>query len=132
MGGCASKKIILFQDHSSKKPTRSLSASSLANNVVKVVDINGELQEFDGPISAREVTSSNPNCFVCSAETMLIDSFVPCLSDRDVLEPGHLYFLMPEGRSKTPLSLEDLCALAIKASSYICIDDLKVSFRHGK
>ncbi|GAB2282533.1 hypothetical protein Dimus_017074 [Dionaea muscipula] len=129
MGGRCSKKICwLLRDSSPKKRI-----GKGANKVVKVVDINGELREFQGPISAGAVAaSSNPNCFVCSAETMLIDSFVPCLSDQEELEPGRLYFLMPERRSKSLLSLEDLCALAIKASSILCIDDLQLSFRRDK
>ncbi|GMH14750.1 hypothetical protein Nepgr_016591 [Nepenthes gracilis] len=93
-------------------------------HTVKVVDMDGRVQEYKPQISAEQVMSQNPNRFLCSWETMLIDSCAQPVPDQEGLQPGHLYFLMPATRTNWPLSLEDLCDLAIKASSNLCINDL--------
>ncbi|PSS29393.1 Mitochondrial fission regulator like [Actinidia chinensis var. chinensis] len=82
-----------------------------------VIGLDGGLQEFKSPIKACYILSQNPNCFLCSSETMFIGSHVPHVTDDEELQLGQIYFLMPISKSQTPLSLQDLCALAIKAST---------------
>ena len=82
-----------------------------------VIDLDGGLPEFKQPIKACYVLSQNPNCFLCSSETMFIGSHVPHVADDEELQLGQIYFLMPISKSQTPLSLQDLCALGIKAST---------------
>ncbi|KAG5526563.1 hypothetical protein RHGRI_032744 [Rhododendron griersonianum] len=82
-----------------------------------VVDLDGGLQEFRKPIRAGKILSQNPNCFLCSSETMFVASHVPHVPNNEELQLGTIYFLIPTSKSQTPLSLQDLCALAIKASS---------------
>ncbi|KAH7835111.1 hypothetical protein Vadar_022960 [Vaccinium darrowii] len=82
-----------------------------------VIDLEGKLQNFSQPIKASEILSQNPNCFLGSSETMFIGSHVPQVPNNEELQLGQIYFLIPISKSRTPLSLQDLCALAIKASS---------------
>ncbi|KAE8695187.1 hypothetical protein F3Y22_tig00110733pilonHSYRG00395 [Hibiscus syriacus] len=90
----------------------------------KVVDMNGGVQELKQPIQAKKIISQNPNCFLCSSESMSIGTCVPQVPDDEELQPGKIYFLMPLSHSHIPLSLPDLCALAIKASSATYTVDL--------
>eukprot|EP00261_Vitis_vinifera_P016955 XP_010646390.1 PREDICTED: uncharacterized protein LOC104878189 [Vitis vinifera] len=84
----------------------------------RVIHVDGDqIQEFKQPIRARNITSQNPGCFICNSESMFIGSCVPQLPEEELLQPGQIYFLMPISRARIPLSLSDLCALAIKASS---------------
>ncbi|XVE87233.1 hypothetical protein DITRI_Ditri18aG0100100 [Diplodiscus trichospermus] len=48
---------------------------------------------------------------------MSIGTCVPHVPDDEELQPGQIYFLLPLSQSHKPLSLPDLCSLAIKASS---------------
>ncbi|KAJ0010844.1 hypothetical protein Pint_34557 [Pistacia integerrima] len=84
---------------------------------VKIIHLDGRLQEFREPIEARNVLSQNPNCYLCSSESMFIGSQVPHLAKEEQLQQGQIYFLMPLSKSQAPLTLQDLCSLAIKASS---------------
>lgn len=68
------------------------------------------------PVKAGHILSQNPNCFLCSSESMKIDSIVPQISSDRELELGEIYFLIPLAKSHLPLSLTDLCALAAKAN----------------
>ncbi|KAH7835685.1 hypothetical protein Vadar_028755 [Vaccinium darrowii] len=83
----------------------------------KVIDLEGGLQEFIQPIRAGQILYQNPNCFLCSSETMFLGSRMPQVPNNEELQLGQIYFLIPISKSQTPLTLPDLCALAIKASS---------------
>ncbi|XP_057493258.1 uncharacterized protein LOC130778783 [Actinidia eriantha] len=82
-----------------------------------VIGLDGGLQEFKQPIKACYILSQNPKCFLCSSETMFLGSHAPHVTDDEALQLGQIYFLMPISKSQTPLSLQDLCVLAIKAST---------------
>ncbi|CAL1380427.1 unnamed protein product [Linum trigynum] len=92
-------------------------------NTVKVVNADGKLQEFSHPIRAGKVVSlslsSSPpgRCFVCSSESMSIGKLAPPLGDEEELQLGQLYFLLPVCFARNPLSISDLCDLAVKASA---------------
>lgn len=88
-----------------------------AKGKAKVIHADGRMEEFKQPIRAINITSENPGFFLCNSELMFIGSCVPELAEKDVLEAGQIYFLMPNSRAHYPLSLADVCALAIKASS---------------
>ncbi|KAL3621206.1 hypothetical protein CASFOL_036118 [Castilleja foliolosa] len=82
----------------------------------KVVGLDGRLEEFRRRTTTAEVVSGHPDCYLCSSDTMVINSIAPQLPNDYVLQFGQIYFLMPLSKSLTPLSLQDLCVLAIKAS----------------
>ncbi|KAF3438854.1 hypothetical protein FNV43_RR17129 [Rhamnella rubrinervis] len=82
-----------------------------------VIDVDGKVQELKQPIQAKQVISQHPNCFLCSSESMSVGTLVPFVPDEEYLQPGQIYFLLPRSQAQQPLSLPDLCLLAIKASS---------------
>ncbi|OMO84203.1 hypothetical protein COLO4_22167 [Corchorus olitorius] len=108
MGACAS---------STSNSKSGKAASITTRTSAKVVHIDGRVQEFRQPIQAKNIISQNPNCFLCSSESMSIGTCVPQVPDDEELQPGQVYFLLPLSQSDKPLSLPELCALAIKASS---------------
>ncbi|XP_050365319.1 uncharacterized protein LOC126783829 [Argentina anserina] len=83
---------------------------------VKIVHLNGKLQELRNPVQASHILSKNPNCFLCPSESMFVDADAPQVPKNEELQLGQIYFLMPVSQLKAPLSLQDLCSLAIKAS----------------
>lgn len=84
---------------------------------IKIIHMDGCIEEFSDPIKASKITSRNPNFFLCNSEQMLIGSCVPSLSPDENLQIGQIYFLLPLSLAQSPLSLPDLCNFAIKASS---------------
>ncbi|KAK9286089.1 hypothetical protein L1049_014469 [Liquidambar formosana] len=113
MGVCASSQI-----------TRQ-SGSTDWPHTAKIIHLDGRLQEFKQPIKTRHILSQNPNSFLCSSECMYVDCHVPHVPEDEELQLGQLYFLMPISQSHTSLSLQDLCALAIKASAALSRSDAK-------
>ncbi|KAL8238176.1 hypothetical protein R6Q59_019257 [Mikania micrantha] len=90
-----------------------------SHTTVKVIhSIDGRMHEFRPPIKASNVLSDQQpdTYFLCSAEEMFVNCQVPRVSADEHLQPGNLYFIMPISRSYRPISLQELCLLAIKAS----------------
>lgn len=86
-------------------------------STAKVIHLDGRLQEFMESIKASHILSQNPNFFLCSLESMYVDSHAPHVPIDEELQLGQIYFLIPTSKSHVPLSLQDLCSLAIKAST---------------
>ncbi|KAB1214629.1 hypothetical protein CJ030_MR5G002860 [Morella rubra] len=98
------------------------------SKTAKVIHMDGWLQEFKHPVQAQAVTSQNPNCFLCSYESLNIGTCAPQLAASEELQPGYIYFLMPLSYAHQPLSLPDLCSLAIKATSALRHNGVDFSF----
>ncbi|KAG6709586.1 hypothetical protein I3842_06G139400 [Carya illinoinensis] len=92
-------------------------------STAKLIDLDGKLQEFRHPTIAGRILSHNPNCVLCCSDSMYINSSVPLIPKNEELQLGQIYFLLPLSKSHVPLSLQDLCALAIKASSALAYSE---------
>ncbi|XP_050384210.1 uncharacterized protein LOC126800838 [Argentina anserina] len=75
------------------------------------------VQELKQPIQARRIISQHPDHVLCNSEAMSVGTCAPHVPGDEVLQPGQIYFLMPLQQAQNPLSLPELCDLAIKASS---------------
>lgn len=124
MGVCASsptpttKRVTGVNERGSSSVAERIRRLPLQANTSKVINAaDGRLQEFRTPIQAKQITSKNPNYFLCNSETMSVGACLSRAADEEELQPGQIYFLLPESRVQKPLSLPDLCSLAIKASS---------------
>ncbi|XP_058080745.1 uncharacterized protein LOC131228927 [Magnolia sinica] len=106
MGNCAS-------------PPANRRRISQPSATVKVIHVDGTLQEFDQPIKAGHVTAQNPSCFLCSSESMHLGSHLPRVGEDEELQLGQFYFLMPHEISQNALSLPQLCELAVKVSAVL-------------
>ncbi|XP_055814767.1 uncharacterized protein LOC129884495 [Solanum dulcamara] len=109
MGSCTSSPLMTKQSGS----VMNLPVTKVA----MVIQMNGKLQEFRQPITAGEILVQNPDFFLCSSEAMNVNSLVPQLAKDEILQLGQLYFLLPVSKLQTPFSLQDICVLAVKAST---------------
>ncbi|XP_031484115.1 uncharacterized protein LOC116253440 [Nymphaea colorata] len=82
-----------------------------------VINHQGGLLEFRPPTTAGQVVARNPDCFLCCAESMRVDSRAVRLGPREPLESGQMYFLLPLSRLTYRFTLADMCELAVRASS---------------
>ncbi|GAV68265.1 DUF4228 domain-containing protein [Cephalotus follicularis] len=96
-----------------------VSESIKGASTTMVIHMDGRVEQLKKPIQAKIITSQNPNCFLCSSESMFIGTCVPRVPDEEDLQLGLIYFLLPQSEARKPLSLPDLCGLAIKASCAI-------------
>ncbi|KAJ4838568.1 hypothetical protein Tsubulata_047849, partial [Turnera subulata] len=62
-------------------------------STIKIVQVDGKLQVLKQPIQARNITSQDPNCFLCSLESMSIGNSVQRVPDEEELQPAQIYFL---------------------------------------
>ncbi|XP_068655253.1 uncharacterized protein [Aristolochia californica] len=87
----------------------------------KVIHVDGRLQEFPVPVKAGHVVSQNPSCFLSCSESMFLNSSAPRVADSEELQLGQIYFLVPLAHADNPLSLPDICSLAVKASAALAV-----------
>ncbi|XP_076957531.1 uncharacterized protein LOC143633042 [Bidens hawaiensis] len=109
MGLCASCHL----SHLTTKDGRLMTNWSTTVKVINSGD--GRLQEFKQPVMVSHVLSGHPAAFLCSSDTMFVGCHVPQMPGNEELQMGQIYFLMPLSNSNNPLSLHELCSLAIKA-----------------
>ncbi|KAL9659807.1 hypothetical protein QQ045_024616 [Rhodiola kirilowii] len=88
--------------------------STSAALVFSVVD--GRLKEFKQRITAGEVVVSNET-FLASSECLEVGWHVPRVPLDEVLQATQLYLLLPVSYLLSPLSLHDLCDLAVRAGA---------------
>ncbi|XP_030442061.1 uncharacterized protein LOC115664251 [Syzygium oleosum] len=117
MGNCAAPQIT--RNGGLAMTTHHHSWSSSSPSTLKLIHMDGRLQEFTQTMKASHLLSQNPDCFLCSSESMFIDSTVPQIHEEEDLHLGQLYFFLPLSMSRAPLSLQELCLLAIKASAVL-------------
>lgn len=86
MGCCVSLR-------SSSSSSSSAAAATKIKNV-RVVHLNGCVEEFDYPVSVSQVTGRPPKHFIFTASQLLSAGLQPLKPDT-LLERGNVYFLLP-------------------------------------
>ena len=100
MGGCLSCK--------SSKPT--------SKNIIRVVHLNGYIEDFEDQVTVSQVTGKPPTHFMCTQAQLLSPGSKPLKPDTS-LEPGRLYFLLPYSILRPDVSPVDLASLAKKLTA---------------
>ncbi|KAK9271021.1 hypothetical protein L1049_026609 [Liquidambar formosana] len=103
----------------------------------KVISVAGDLREYSLPFTASEVlqmesSSDSSACFVCNSDRLYYDDYIPALHPEDPLQPGQIYFLLPNSKLQYRLSASDMAALAVKASLALQNSSLKGGRRRKK
>ncbi|KAL2338674.1 hypothetical protein Fmac_013120 [Flemingia macrophylla] len=91
----------------------SCNSSSTFKNI-RVVHLNGYVEYFEQPISARQVIgyTSKSNHFLCTSTQLLSSSCSKSLDGDTHLQPGHVYLMLPYSVLQPDVSPVDLAGLA--------------------
>ncbi|CAK8564100.1 unnamed protein product [Lathyrus sativus] len=90
----------------------SCNASSIFQNIIRVVHVDGSVEDFHQPISAYQIIGNQPKHFVCTSIQLLSSSYKPLKPDNSQLQPGQLYFMLPYSVLQADVSPVDLACLA--------------------
>lgn len=63
---------------------------------IKLINSDGVVRIYDRPIYVSEVLLEFPKHLVCRSDSFYIGQKIPPLSDQDLLQLGHKYFLLPK------------------------------------
>jgi hypothetical protein len=87
----------------------------------RVVLPSGELREYSQPATAavalEEVGHAKQGWFLCDADAMGFEGSVAAVAGGEELRPGQIYFVLPAEMLRRRLTLEEVSALAVKASA---------------
>ncbi|XP_022728784.1 uncharacterized protein LOC111284363 [Durio zibethinus] len=85
-------------------------------NIIRVVHLNGFVEDFEYPVSVSEVTGRSPKQFLCTP-AQLISNCSQGLQPDTILEAGHIYFLLPYSTLHPDVSPVDLASIARKLTA---------------
>ncbi|XP_010922659.1 uncharacterized protein [Elaeis guineensis] len=67
-----------------------------ALDVVRIVHLNGHVEEYGRPVSAGEILAANPNHIITKPCLQGVNHKILIVSPESDLKRGHIYFLIPE------------------------------------
>ncbi|XP_022728782.1 uncharacterized protein LOC111284362 [Durio zibethinus] len=79
-------------------------------NTIRLVHLDGYVEDFDHPISVGEVIGKSPNQFLCAAAQLVSAGSKPLHPDTQ-LQPGHLYFVLPLSTLQDDVSPLDMASV---------------------
>ncbi|KAJ0231639.1 hypothetical protein HA466_0297590 [Hirschfeldia incana] len=92
----------------------------------KIVTVNGDLREYNVPVSASQVlesessssssSSRSSSLFLCNSDSLYYDDFIPAIESEEILTADQIYFVLPISKRQYRLTASDMAALAVKAS----------------
>lgn len=91
-------------------------SSSQTFDGVRVIHINGYVEDFAAPVTVGQVTGKPPRQVLCSSNHLLSPGSRPLRPD-DPLEPGQLYFLLPHSVFQSDSSPMDLASLVTRLTA---------------
>ncbi|XWS70977.1 hypothetical protein CRYUN_Cryun03dG0097500 [Craigia yunnanensis] len=91
-------------------------SSSSVKNIIRVVHLNGFVEDFTYPVSVTQVTGRPPKQFLCTP-AQLISNCSKGLQPDTILEPGHIYFLLPYSTLQPDVSPANLASIARKLTA---------------
>ncbi|XP_073148479.1 uncharacterized protein [Henckelia pumila] len=66
-----------------------------ALDLIRIVHLNGYVEEFSGPATAAQVLNNNPNHVLTKPSTQEVGRRILILSPESELKRGSIYFLIP-------------------------------------
>ncbi|KAE9607768.1 hypothetical protein Lal_00013432 [Lupinus albus] len=98
-----------------------------------IVVPNEKLHEFSYPVKVSSLLQKYPSTFICNSDDMDFNNVVKAIDGDQMLKLGHLYFALPISELERKLQVEDMAALAVKASMVIAKSDgQKCGFRRKR
>ncbi|KAF9616686.1 hypothetical protein IFM89_031550 [Coptis chinensis] len=89
--------------------------SSSSFDSIRVVHLNGYIENFEDPITAKQVTGNLPKHFICTMTQLLLG--LKPIRPEVQLEPGCIYFLLPYSVLGPDISSGDMVALAARLTA---------------
>ncbi len=90
--------------------------SSPAFKSIRLVHLNGFVEDFEQPVCVSQVTDKSPKHFVCTPAQLLSNCSKPLKPDTQ-LEAGKFYFLLPFSALQADVSPMDLASVVRKLTA---------------
>ncbi|XP_059461953.1 uncharacterized protein LOC132190944 [Corylus avellana] len=97
-------------------PCFSFCRSSPASKSIRLVHMNGYVEDFEHPVSVSQATGKPPKHFVCTPAQLLCAGSEPLNPDTQ-LEAGKIYFLLPFSVLRADVSPLDLVSIVRKLTA---------------
>lgn len=122
MGGCFSSGKGTHEFNQRSPPT------------AKVVSVNGDLKEFQLPITVSQVLiqlETSNSWFICISDSLCFDELITASKMEDQLQANELYFALPLSKLEKPISASYMASLAVKASMVLQNSSSDIGKKYG-
>ncbi|KAI4386330.1 hypothetical protein MLD38_004271 [Melastoma candidum] len=99
--------------HDSCLPT----SASPVPAAINLVMLDGHVKTYHRPVPVAELMSGFPKHLVCHSDAFYIGRKIPALSEHDLLEPGHNYFLLPSHFFQSVLTFVNIASFVASQSN---------------
>ncbi|OAY46707.1 uncharacterized protein LOC110617364 [Manihot esculenta] len=90
--------------------------SSAELNSIRVVHLNGYVEDFESPVTVSQITGKSSEHFICTALQLLTTGTKP-LDPQTQLQPGQIYYLFPYSTLTAEASPMDFAAIVKRLNS---------------
>ncbi|KAH7544722.1 hypothetical protein FEM48_Zijuj01G0016500 [Ziziphus jujuba var. spinosa] len=101
---------------SCRSSSSSSSSAAESTSTVRVVHLNGYVEDFEQPVSVSQITGKPSKHFVCTPAQLLSSGSKPLKQDA-LLQPGQIYLLLPYSALQADVSPLDLASIVRKLTS---------------
>ncbi|KAK9089983.1 hypothetical protein Sjap_023160 [Stephania japonica] len=109
MGGQVSSCVEMSSSSSS-------SSSSSRRSNIKVIQSDGVVKVYHRPINVSDLMMEFPKHLVCRSDSFTIGQKIPALSEKEKLQLGHNYFLLPKHLFQSALSFVAIASFAASSN----------------
>ncbi|KAJ0962761.1 hypothetical protein J5N97_027883 [Dioscorea zingiberensis] len=99
--------------------TTSCTSYVITGGTVKVIAIDGTVEEYMSSIRVAEVMLENPGMFVCDSSHLKVGTRVPGIAADEELACRRLYFILPMDMLYSVLTEEEMVCLTYRAASAV-------------
>lgn len=92
---------------------------------IKLIRSDGHVKIYHRPIYASQLMLEYPKCLVCHSDSFFIGQKIPALSEKDELQLGQTYFLLPKQYFQSVLSFVTVASFASSPSRLSSSGNLK-------
>ncbi|KAK9104001.1 hypothetical protein Scep_020845 [Stephania cephalantha] len=92
-------------------------ATSDQDRSIKVIKSDGVVKVYHRPINVSDLMVEFPKHLVCRSDSFTIGQKIPALSDKEKLQLGHNYFLLPKHLFQSALSFVAIASFAASSAT---------------
>ena len=99
--------------------TASLSLYLMGIKTLKLIKPDGEVEIFSKPVKASEQMILHPNYLICRSDSFTIGQKLPAIQEKEFLQLGHSYFLLPAQFFQSTLSFAAIARASINGGKLL-------------
>ncbi|XP_026377144.1 uncharacterized protein LOC113271479 [Papaver somniferum] len=105
------------EEQQQPQPQHQGGGGGAGTTTIKVIKSDGLVKIYNKPINASDLMTEFPKHLICHSDSFYIGQKIQALSEKDKLQLGHKYFLLPQHLFQSVLSFVTIASFAAASKS---------------